>query len=141
MADQESNAQRNASIRLQNKHQDLQNLSILASALSDELEELLKEKLITPDQAQAIYRKFMQSYQEQWDILINQQGRIEGSMTANLDVYRFFDDTADLELSDVRVQYTTTGLAKDPNRKVKTTDKLFIKALDEDIVLGKKMAP
>jgi hypothetical protein len=104
-------------------------MGALGSALTQELEEQIAAGTITPEIAREIVKHFDFAYAEQLNVLEQQPSKIEATLEAHLDMYRFFDDTADLELSNVKIQYT-----KPDQTRVKLTDKVFIKALDPDQV-------
>ena len=115
--------------RLQQKQRELERNNVLSNALLEELDDQVTKGLISHDVAREIVKQFEFAYAEQMEVLKNQQSGIEATMEANLDMYRFFDDTADLELSNVKIKYS-----KPDQTRTKETDKLFIKALDPDQV-------
>lgn len=100
--------------------------SPLAQTLMAELDKQREAGNITLEQAIAIFKAFQEVHFQQSQLLQQQTNRIEGQMTANLDLFRFFDDRADLELSDVEVTYTK------PNgiQRKRYTEHAFVQALD-----------
>ena len=114
-------------VRLQLKQTELNRMGALGSALLDELQDQIEKGAISEEIAREVINQFDIAYAEQLHVLQHQPNKIEGSLEANLDMYRFFDDTADLELSNVKIKYS-----KPDQTRVKQTDKMFIKAFDPD---------
>ena len=102
--------------------------STIGTALLDELDARVNAGQLTTEQANLILQEFDSIFTQQLEQLSQQNNKIEGKLQGRADMYRFTRSRADLELSDVKIQYTKPNLTN----RVISTDQVFIRAHNQD---------